>query len=51
AIFLARESTTAATLFAMRSASQFVDSLERESTRQAELHNMIVEPKVGSITF
>ncbi|KAL1420606.1 hypothetical protein MTO96_004489 [Rhipicephalus appendiculatus] len=45
AIFLARESTTAATLFAMRSASQFVDSLERESTRQAELHNMIVEPK------
>ncbi|KAH7963550.1 hypothetical protein HPB52_021626 [Rhipicephalus sanguineus] len=45
AIFLARESAVAATPFAMRSASQFVDSLERESRRQAELRNMIEEPK------
>ncbi|XP_075722187.1 uncharacterized protein LOC142765310 [Rhipicephalus microplus] len=47
-IFLAPEPTVAATEFVTSSASQFVDSLERESKCQAELHNLIVEPRAAS---
>ncbi|KAH6934870.1 hypothetical protein HPB50_001571 [Hyalomma asiaticum] len=34
----------------MCTASQFVDSLERESRRQAELHDMIAAPKDRALT-